>query len=254
MKELENQEIASLEENEIKIQLTDVEVSSALDRLQLMPADRRKLQQKDTYFDTLNLYLTNLNRGLRSRFEDGECKELEFKSLFYVPEVTENPWFIEEVKMAVPLSPASQQKLNLIFRRLSLPTLVISNDSIDFDMLEEFLLSSGLAPLIVVNKHRQSFDTEEATYTLDEISGLGTFLEIEAKNDNNAISLLKSRFGKTEASVIREGYNDMIGKSLEGFIPNDVRQRRFITKPSWNVLPSERNYLDQITQTRRING
>ncbi len=91
------------------------------------------------------------------------------------------------------------------------------------ERMAEVLRSLGFLPFAEVRKHRTKYSLGDVTFALDEVAGLGLFLEVEAKGDANyeeqkrrVISLL-SELGLGES--IRKSYLELLeekSKECEG--------------------------------------
>lgn len=231
------------QEKEIKLKIPDHQIQYILEKVSTNPESGNEIAQKDVYYDTQDLLITNLNRGLRLRSKNNRLDCMEFKSVFYNPNNKNHPWYIEEIKIKLPITQKEIKILNDIIRRFELP-LVSMNDQNLLDNEEEItklLTQAALYPTITVNKKRRQFSDHqrEVKYFIDYIENKGYFLEIESeKLPFNVI--LEELFEKEEYKVMQNGYNDMIAEGLPGYIPNDVKQLRFKTNFDWNVLRNEK--------------
>ncbi len=61
----------SRQEREVKVKLQEDEISDLINSITSRAQYKGSIQQRDEYYDTDNLYITNLNRGLRIRFQEG---------------------------------------------------------------------------------------------------------------------------------------------------------------------------------------
>ncbi len=80
-------------------------------------------------------------------------------------------------------------------------------------------LTKALGVLVVVDKLREIFYLDNIKIQLDRIEGLGTFVEIEARDENEVIGqdklqlqceLLMDKFGIKQTDLIESSYSDMI--------------------------------------------
>lgn len=248
------------EEKEVKVQLSPEQYNNLLAYLPSVAKVLKKIRQKDIYYDNKDLYITNLNRGLRIRFDEGVPFSLEFKSLFYNPYAEKNnPWFIEEIVFPFPVVTKDLKNLFTILTRLKLPlstsarcfllngpTSKRSRGPFSSCVIEEILLEHNLKPMIIVDKKRMIYqDNRNTQYVLDFIEGLGYFLEIESEIDN-PLGVLESLPIDEELQVIRSGYNDMLADKLVDYVPNEVKQRMFKEDQKWNVLDGEEELVEKL--------
>jgi adenylate cyclase, class 2 len=82
-------------------------------------------------------------------------------------------------------------------------------------------LSSALGVRVVVKKKRELFLHEGTRIHLDEVEGLGTYLEFEipVHDEEEAASkmkFLRERFGVAEQSIFTASYSDLIIAKTEG--------------------------------------
>lgn len=227
-----------MEEKEIKVQLSKAKFEDLLAKFQ-KSSRTEKEEQKDVYYDNELLKINNLNRGLRIRHKNKKAVSLEFKSLFYNRFTRkDNPWFIEEVAMHIPMKKSSVSKLNRVLRRLGFEEVRIKEGS----GLEEIVSSFegiGLVDRITVTKIRTSFEDEDVSYVFDSIKELGYFLEIESKGKVDPLSKIELLLQEDEYTFIRNGYNDMVAKNIENYLSNEEKQLLFKINPDWNILASE---------------
>jgi len=91
----------------------------------------------------------------------------------------------------------------------------------DAEKMRQLLLLLGFKEWVSVEKKRKVFECQDFEADLDEIKGLGTFLEIEAKKDfggvektsEKCIAFLKEIGVKYEPSP-EKGYPDMLAEKL----------------------------------------
>lgn len=233
------------EENELKICLSEVDFAKLQERVAGQGLPSRESQLIDLYYDDEIFFLTNLNRGLRVRLNGSTPGLLEFKSLFYIPDLRpKNPWLIEEVKADVSARESDIRIVTDLLRRLGRPIPVNLNDV----GVEQLLEAVGLSPRIIVNKSRTEYQDSSSLWVFDRVDGLGSFVEVESESDSSPKEILDSFLGDSDYHVIREGYNDMIVRNDPAVIPVSVRQARFMENPRWNLLTGEDRVIQQILQ------
>lgn len=83
------------------------------------------------------------------------------------------------------------------------------------------VLAAALGVLVSVDKHREIYYVGNVKFHIDEVQGLGRFVEIEAAGDeraNREVLLRQCReymeaFGVDEAALVAESYSDLLLKS-----------------------------------------
>jgi len=228
-----------MQEKEIKVQIKeDVFKKLARELEDLYP--KKVINQKDEYYDTEELFLTNLCRGLRVRYDSGIPAELEYKALFFRPKLKK--FFVEEIPFELPLSEREISKMNEVLKRLGLDLIPLGNLG-----FQNALSAIGLIPMITVTKARSEFVSEKAVYTLDHIQEAGHFLEIEVKDQSlEPADLLSELLTDSMYTPVQLGYNETVASKYDMWIPNSITQRLFRLNPYWNVLDSEREYVERL--------
>ncbi|MDO8498266.1 MAG: CYTH domain-containing protein [bacterium] len=242
------------EEREIKVQISKEQYDKLLGKSPLYSKQIKQVNQKDIYYDREDLYLTNLNRGLRVRFKGNTPELLEFKSLFYNPYTqNNNPWFIEEIAFPFPLEVNNLEKLFSLLVRLNLLSPIevtyYSFEPSHFPRIEQILLNLNLKPMIVVSKKRVGYEDGKVRYLFDYIEGLGYFLEIESEGED-PLKIL-NRLQIEDYRIVRNGYNDMLATKIVGYVPNEEKQKKFKENPSWNILPTEKELVAEMLSCYR---
>ena len=237
------------EEKEVKVKISLEQYNRLLNNRPKNATLIKQVNQKDVYYDREDLYITNLNRGLRVRFKGDTPQCLEFKSLFYNPYTkNENPWYIEEITFSFPFESKSLEKLFLLLVRLDLllptTTAYFSPALSHLSEIEQILSHSNLKPMIIVNKNRVGYQQGQVQYIFDYIEGLGYFLEIESESEDPLEILGKLQL--EDYQLIRNGYNDMLAVNIPSYLPNEEKQKRFRENPSWNILPGEKDIVEEM--------
>lgn len=135
-------------EVELKIAADHESVRPRLDTLGAQP--RNQVQQVDRYFDAPHRDFADTDEALRVRTEESEQKETT------------------ELTYKGPLVEDESKTREELTTRL-----------VDQGTTAEILESLGFEHSATVRKHRERFDYEDYTITLDVVEGLGKFLEIE---------------------------------------------------------------------------
>jgi adenylate cyclase class IV len=126
--------------------------------------------QTDEYFDFEGLPLYRRNAFVRVR---DHCK----LNLKYFAHKDSN---VGE-EMAFEFGNGALEPLNGIAAFLKLAQF---KGNANEENVKRWLGANGLKPLIVIDKKRTQFKDAEYVYALDEVNGLGTFLEIEKETES----------------------------------------------------------------------
>ncbi len=244
--------ILEKEEKEIKVKLTELIFKKIELEVKTSSKYLGEKRQKDEYFDNSQFLITNLNRGLRARWNNNNPVILEFKSLFYNPYSPSkiNPWYIEEIAMPFPLKKNDLKTLDKILTRLKFPKLKSpQNGKLDYDLLRTFLKEYNLEPQIIVTKIRREYLYQNSTITFDEVEGVGYFLEIESETGPENLFY---QLGIKDLKIVRFGYNDMLAKGRKNLIPNAEKQKRYIENPCWNILEPEKDLVEELLRKTAV--
>ncbi|BBD71697.1 CYTH domain-containing protein [Sulfodiicoccus acidiphilus] len=143
-------------EREIKIRILSPPLRLLRESLRAVAVYIGAEEQLDYYFDNEHRQLTSSDRALRLRISNART-ELTYKG---------------------------PKENSLVKSRLEATTAVS-----DAKAIVTILESIGYRPILKVRKFRENYSYEGATVSLDEVEGLGEFLEIE-QNDINEEELL----------------------------------------------------------------
>ncbi len=227
----------SIEEKEIKVQVEENLFKYKIKELESKKLNSKIITQTDFYFDTTEMKLSNLNRGLRVRFNEDITNSFQFKSLFKRADNLDNPWFIEEINFSLPMKPTDIDQFNQLLKRLGFSELTQNNIN-NFEDLEKELNNHDLKVMVKVRKHRTEFEDSSNTYVFDYIEGLGYFIEIET-TDGNPIQIMSDFINQESINIVRSGYNDMLSVDIPNYVTNEEKQSKFVKSYNWNVLPTE---------------
>ena len=141
----------------------ELKVSASLDRvrdrlLELGATDRGRVDQVDTYYDAPHRSFPETDEALRLRDErgpEGKRTEITYKG----PLVETASKSREEVQTGVE----SGEAADTLLKRL------------------------GFEPAASVSKHRERYEIDGYTVTLDEVEGVGEFVEVETVADPDGI-------------------------------------------------------------------
>jgi adenylate cyclase class IV len=236
-----NEGLESSEERELKLSVDETLYRTLLEQLSPGAQEVEQSYLTDTYYDDPTYLLTNLNRGLRLRTGPKTTPSLEFKSLFYVPELRpNNPWLVEEKIFAIPTNSSGLENLAQIFKRFDRTLNINTNEHLFYESdIDALLKSSGFEPRIVVVKTRTELKYDHHTFSFDQIQGLGHFIEIETHDNTDPQHILDQTGIFPDLNIVREGYNDMLAAQNPKVNPAHDRQKLFQTSPTWNILPGE---------------
>lgn len=240
-----------IEEKEIKIKVDKYIFDKVKKYISEYAKPTKMKFQIDEYFDSELFMFTNLNRGLRVRYSGKIPQSVEFKSLFWNKYGNpNNPWYIEEVGLRLPLNTESKIILCTILKRFNLSLNIPEDIAIDYQLFKDLLNEAGLSSKIVVTKEREEYENDESAFVFDYIKELGYFIEIETKGVD-PLNILKLIPVISNYTVIRNGYNDMIGENIPNLIPNEIKQRLFRLNPYWNVLETEVGIVHELLKEYR---
>lgn len=135
-----------------------------------------KKRTVDVYLDTKDgdLY----KKGIFIRIRDN--KNLEFKfnlEDFKNLEMISNHDHCDEYSFPLPLTNRSLDAINQICNILGLRVIKPPT-------LKEFKTLNNFVELMIISKIRKKYEDEKFEYSLDDVKGLGLFLEIEARTSN----------------------------------------------------------------------
>jgi adenylate cyclase class IV len=195
-----------------------------------------KENQLDEYFDTPELRLTNLKRGLRLRNKS----ILEFKSLFF----DGLRYLVEEIEIK------NETELEiLLIKRLGLPKLSLAeiNKIKSLDIQFPVLSHYGLAPQQIVDKHRLNLNLESLILSLDKVKGLPVHIEIEGDNDKlkDALEEFIRKLTILEPSGTI-GYVNLLYDNDPRILKSVEFQKRFLEQFDWNVLSTEKDLVKSL--------
>lgn len=147
-------------EVELKFRIDHDRIRDRLTALGAEPAGQRT--QTDTYYDAPHREFAETDEALRIRRES-------------TPTET-----VDKLTYKGPLVEAESKT------RIEHETRVGDGDELD-----HALSGLGFSPAATVEKHREFYALEGYTITLDSVSGLGEFLEIEAEADEDSIEAVR---------------------------------------------------------------
>ena len=129
-----------------------------------------KRRDVDLYFDTPDRILWK--RGIFIRTRNNKKLEIKFNRECLQDLTIDRLDYCEEHSFALPLEESRLQELNLLLASLDLKTIACA----DFEILRSV---NALDVHYAIDKVRTSYAYNSFTIAVDEVAGLGTFLEIE---------------------------------------------------------------------------
>lgn len=156
-----------------------------------------KKQEIDVYFDTSGRDLYKKGYFIRVR----NNKSIDFK--YKLPDIKHDECF-KDYSFPRPLTKSSLLKINQICKVLGLQGM----KTLD---LERFKADNHFVNSMIIDKIREKYKDKKFEYCLDNIKGLGVFLEIESliANEKEAEKLkeeMKDRVKELELKRITTGY------------------------------------------------
>ncbi|MEM1824255.1 MAG: class IV adenylate cyclase [Candidatus Nezhaarchaeales archaeon] len=172
-------------EVEVKVVLSEKEKQEVLKRLREACSSEKVYEEEDIFFISTHDPLLGVDKTLKLRKSDGEIK-LVFKQRRPNRELKESLEFEVRVREE------------------------------DVNNLVQLLRCLGFKESLVIKKKRRSFYLSECTINIDDVEGLGSFLEIEVLaneveegNVLNKILETLSALGLSEKKLIHRGYAEM---------------------------------------------
>jgi adenylate cyclase class 2 len=138
------------------------------DRLEALGATHHgRVTQVDTYYDAPHRDFAATDEALRLREEDrvGATGEQSTRLTYKGPLVESASKTREELELAVP----------------------------EGDTMDEILRGLGFDPAATVRKERDRYELEDAHAVLDDVEGLGQFVEVEATADAADVDAVRER-------------------------------------------------------------
>lgn len=129
----------------------------------------------DVYLDTNDHILWH--RGIFIRIRNDKKMDIKFNRTCLTDTNIDRLDYCEEHSFTVPLEESKREVLNMLLVSLDLTPI----PSADLTLLKTL---NSLQPHYVIDKLRTKYVLEGFTLALDEVAGLGTFLEIELMTEN----------------------------------------------------------------------
>ena len=223
--------------NHIEIELRYQLLDSA--QLALFLASFEKLHQKhdiDVYLD--NPQATLYQKGIYIRIRNNKTLDIKFnRANIDNPDLAHQD-YCEEHSFSLPLCEKDLSRLNSVLVSLNL----IQVENAD---LEDVQFANNFVELYVVDKVRTSYKSDLFSLCLDEVTGLGTFLEIELMaNSIKNIDLVR------EQMVAMVSDLDLVPINT-GYIELLLRKNNFERYLSGRfVLEEDKHYKQQLLGSR----
>jgi predicted adenylyl cyclase CyaB len=163
-------------------------------------------QVVDSYLDTQQADL--IKKGVYVRIRDNKKVDIKFnRECLHNPDLELQP-YCEEYTYLLPLQKHDLDSFNSIVKTIGL----IPPSQASFD---EFIQLNNLIHHRVVDKIRTSYVKDDFTIVIDEVAGLGSFLEIELlAHTIDAVESIKTRMSEMLSSLslnpLKTGYDSLI--------------------------------------------
>ncbi|MEK6960784.1 MAG: CYTH domain-containing protein [Nanoarchaeota archaeon] len=198
-------------------------------------------QDHDTYHDLKDDFYFNRNQGLRIRNNE----ELAYKALFFIPEREPNHWFVYEKEHRLPIS---RQDLISIFDFADINHDLEMPDLIGIEELKAILKGLGFTEKIKIKKTRWSATNKDHKICVDSVERLGSFVEIEVKDDRFFETFRKRLPFRYEE--IRHGYTELYAKEVLKIKAPDFKAK-FLSNPDWNYLDGQKQQIISIIKGQK---
>ena len=210
---------------------------------------KEQIFQKDVYWDNRTCDIINLKRGLRIRYISNKIKDVEFKSLF---NKMNGQYVVEEIKLFKENMLDVSALKEILVTRLEICELK-DFDNDNSNSPEIYLSKLGLKPVVILEKERSLWvdKNNEIEVSVDIVTDLGTFVEIEQVDNSNRIydEIVK----KFEESIFATqdsthgGYLDFILNKNSKITSKSEFENKFVKDSMWNVKPNEKNIFLSLT-------
>ena len=160
----------------------------------------------DIYLDTSTADL--IKRGIYIRIRDNAKVDIKFDKECLTNKTLGLQAYCEEHSFVLPLVPDDLTKLNVISKELGL----YQAQSLDF---EEYKTRNNLLEHRTVDKVRSSYRADEFVIVVDEVTDLGTFIEIEMMaEDTSRLESVRARMQEVlkdlNLNPLRTGYDSLV--------------------------------------------
>jgi predicted adenylyl cyclase CyaB len=175
----------------------------------------------DIYLDTPDIIL--YRQGIFARVRNGKKLDIKFNRACLNDPTLRRQDYCEEHSFALPFEKKDLTRLNELLISLDMQPTTTA----DF---ESFKKINNIGTHYIIDKVRSSYQSKQFTIAVDEIAGLGTFLEIElmAKNTDN-LDVVKNEMRLALAGLpiqpLRAGYCELF---LKKNLSKDYLQGRFV--------------------------
>jgi adenylate cyclase class IV len=190
-------------EIELRYQVID---ASQLPEFLALCESRGTKRVVDVYLDTSNADL--IKKGIYIRLRDGKKMDIKFnRECLFNPDLELQP-YCEEYTFMLPLKEADLPRINELATLFGMQQLSVPD-------MQTFCTQNNLIEHRIVDKIRASYKRDNFTITVDEVAGLGTFLEIELMAaDTNALAAVKQAMEQLLSpltlTVLKTGYDSLI--------------------------------------------
>jgi len=204
-----------------------------------------KLQQ-DVYYDTADYAIINLKRGLRLRNESDRIS-FEFKSLFYNEKAK---FIVEEISLLKDCFLDIESLDTILNERLDLNVQVPPKSKVPSEEISAFMFNIGLIEAVTLNKQRRNYVKDNCVMSIDDISSVGLFLEVEI-GDGNEDTLEKVQqqvesFKELNLRQTDEGYINILFSNNKNILSSQEFNKKFKQNCRWNVTDNEVKIVDDL--------
>lgn len=242
-----------MEDKEIKVSLN----KKTYDKLEQYAQSIGKLvctsHEKEEYFDTKEMRVTNLNRGFLIRFIDEKPIETEFRSLFYNNSSSMQKWFTEKITTSLPITSEGAIMLNTMFHRLMLPPLREQFEPMNYFDFKDALKENGLIPRLHITRSTTEYRNDTLSFSFDNIEELGCFVQIKVLKEGNINEVVKNIPMLKGEKIVSSSYNDIMTKNIKSCLTNEQKKFLFTINPSWNMLLHEVEVVHKLFQDKQEN-
>ena len=184
-----------IQEYEIKSEITPAQVNTICKNY----STDNEFYQIDEYFDTKEGSL--FETGVFVRVRDNNTLDIKYNPNFLDTSHT----VCNEYSYSGSLTPRNKQEIYDLLRDISLLPEVKS----EHDKIRDFLMEIGLTSFVTINKKRRKILLDsKIDCVIDEIKGIGTFVELEV-NTEDLLPLLKKWIDNLNLKNIPIGYVEL---------------------------------------------
>jgi len=145
--------------------------------VQNLSVDPKNFTQEDVYFDTSENDL--FKKGAFIRVRDNTYCDIKYNA-----DINDLKHVVcDEHRFDVPLGEKSVNEIRIFLEK-------VIDGYVPNKKIESELDAVGLVPFVSITKNRTVYLTQTVEIVIDDIEGLGSFIEIEARDDSNASAVM----------------------------------------------------------------